>query len=91
MLEQYPQKVKYVFKHFPLRNHRFAKPAALASMAAKYVRELLMLRLNRFFQDRLPQLKPTAGYHGDARRYVTEIKPVMEQLGVSRSELVRSA
>ncbi|MHC4968719.1 MAG: hypothetical protein ACYTF4_08895 [Planctomycetota bacterium] len=66
-------------------------PVALASMAAKYVRELLMLRLNRFFQDRLPQLKPTAGYHGDARRYVTEIKPVMEQLGVSRSELVRSA
>jgi ribonuclease HII len=66
-------------------------PVALASMAAKYVRELLMLRLNRFFQHRLPQLKPTAGYHGDARRYVTEIKPVMEQLGVSRSELVRSA
>jgi len=66
-------------------------PVALASMAAKYVRELLMLRLNRFFQDRLPQLKPTAGYHGDARRYFTEIKPVMEQLGVSPSEMVRSA
>jgi ribonuclease HII len=66
-------------------------PAALASMTAKYVRELLMLRLNRFFRDRLPKLKPTAGYHGDARRYVTEIKPVMEKLGVSSSELVRSA
>ncbi|MHC4081932.1 MAG: hypothetical protein ACYS15_02080 [Planctomycetota bacterium] len=66
-------------------------PAALASMTAKYVRELLMLRLNRFFRDRLPQLKPTAGYHGDGRRYVTEIKPVMEKLGLSSSELVRSA
>jgi protein-disulfide isomerase len=34
VLEQYPKKVKYAFKHFPLRNHRFAMPAALASMAA---------------------------------------------------------
>jgi hypothetical protein len=60
-------------------------------MTAKYVRELLMLRLNRFFKDRLPELKPTAGYHGDARRYVTDIRPVIEKLGLSSSELVRSA
>jgi ribonuclease HII len=66
-------------------------PAALASMVAKYVRELLMLRLNRFFRGQLPQLRPTAGYHGDARRYITEIKPVMERLGLSSSELVRMA
>ncbi|MHC4220314.1 MAG: ribonuclease H family protein [Planctomycetota bacterium] len=66
-------------------------PIALASMTAKYVRELLMLRLNRFFRRALPQLRPTAGYHGDARRYVTEIKPVMEKLGLSSAELVRSA
>jgi ribonuclease HII len=66
-------------------------PVALASMTAKYVRELLMLRFNRFFKDRLPELKPTAGYHGDARRYVTDIRPVIEKLGLSSSELVRSA
>ena len=34
MLEQYPNEVKIVFKHFPLRSHKFAVPAALASMAA---------------------------------------------------------
>lgn len=34
LLEHYPQQVKIVFKHFPLRNHRFALPAALASLAA---------------------------------------------------------
>ncbi|MHC4415463.1 MAG: hypothetical protein ACYS0G_09285 [Planctomycetota bacterium] len=65
-------------------------PAALASMIAKYVRELLMLRLNRYFQSELPSLRPTAGYVQDARRYLVEIKPVMERLGVSQSRLVRT-
>jgi ribonuclease HII len=66
-------------------------PVALASMTAKYVRELLMLRLNRFFCDELPELKATAGYVQDARRYLTEIKPVMRRLKLSPSDLVRSA
>jgi protein-disulfide isomerase len=34
VLEQYPEKVKVVFKNFPLRNHKFAGPAAMAAMAA---------------------------------------------------------
>ena len=34
VLEQHPQQVKVVFKHFPLRNHKFAFKAAQASMAA---------------------------------------------------------
>jgi protein-disulfide isomerase len=34
VLEKYPQKVKLVFKNFPLRNHRFAQPAAAAALAA---------------------------------------------------------
>jgi ribonuclease HII len=66
-------------------------PVALASMAAKYVRELLMLRLNGFFRARLPDLRPTAGYYGDARRYVTEIKPLMRELRLAPAELVRRA
>ncbi len=64
-------------------------PVALASMLAKYVRELLMLRLNRFFRARIPQLKPTAGYFSDGRRYLTEIKPLMKRLHVTQSQLVR--
>ena len=64
-------------------------PVALASMVAKYVRELLMLRLNRFFREHLPDLKPTAGYYGDGRRYLTEIKPVMSRLKVPAEELIR--
>jgi protein-disulfide isomerase len=34
VLERYPEKVKVVFKNFPLRNHKFAGPAAMAAMAA---------------------------------------------------------
>ena len=34
MLKKYPDKVKLVFKHFPLRNHKYAKKAAAAALAA---------------------------------------------------------
>lgn len=34
LLEWYPGKVKLVIKHFPLRSHKFAKKAAMASLAA---------------------------------------------------------
>jgi protein-disulfide isomerase len=34
VLEKYPAEVKYVFKHFPLKSHSFARPAALAALAA---------------------------------------------------------
>ena len=34
VLEQYPDKVKVVFKHYPLRNHQYAFQAATAAMAA---------------------------------------------------------
>jgi ribonuclease HII len=65
-------------------------PTALASMTAKYVRELHMARLNRFFTARVPELKPTAGYVQDARRFVEEIEPVIDALGVARQTLIRS-
>jgi protein-disulfide isomerase len=34
VLETYPEKVKLVFKHFPLNSHKFALKAAIASHAA---------------------------------------------------------
>jgi protein-disulfide isomerase len=35
VVEQYPEDVKVVFKHFPLPNHKQAMPAARASIAAQ--------------------------------------------------------
>jgi len=65
-------------------------PVALASMLAKYTRELAMIRLNRFFCDQVPDLAPTAGYVADARRYLTEIEPVLRSFGIDRRKLARS-
>ena len=39
---------------------------ALASMAAKYLREVCMLQFNRYWAAQVPGLKPTAGYPTDA-------------------------
>ena len=35
VLEKYPNDVKIAFKNFPLRNHKFAMKAAIASLAAE--------------------------------------------------------
>lgn len=49
-------------------------PVALASMTAKLVRELAMARFNRSWASRLPELKPTAGYVTDARRWLADVR-----------------
>jgi protein-disulfide isomerase len=35
VLEKYPKQVKLVFKNYPLKKHRFARPAAIAAIAAR--------------------------------------------------------
>lgn len=65
-------------------------PVALASMVAKYTRELAMIRMNRHFQARMPELKATAGYVQDARRYLSEIEGVIRRESIDRSMLVRT-
>jgi hypothetical protein len=62
---------------------------ALASMHSKYLREVLMLEFNRFWQERMPDLKPTAGYPGDSRRFYRAIKPVVAQLGIDEYRVWR--
>jgi hypothetical protein len=65
-------------------------PVALASMTAKYTRELLMHRFNRYWRAHLPQLRPTAGYFGDGRRFLDDIEPIIDRLGIERSTLIRA-
>ncbi len=64
-------------------------PTAVASMTAKYLRELLMQRLNRFFRAERPALRPTAGYAADGKRFLREVTPVLERLGLPRTRLER--
>jgi len=49
-------------------------PVALASMSAKLCRERAMIRFNERWRRRAPQIRPTAGYGTDARRWIEEIR-----------------
>jgi hypothetical protein len=55
---------------------------ALASMFAKYIREVCMKQFNAFWAKHVPGIKPTAGYPLDAKRFYEEIRPAMESLGI---------
>lgn len=63
---------------------------ALASMLSKYLREMLMLEFNRFWQSQVPGLKATAGYPGDAERFYSAIRPSAQHLQVAEHCLWRS-
>ena len=58
--------------HFLAKGERLL-PTALASMLAKYLRELAMRPFNEFWQRHIPGLRPTAGYPEDARRWLKAI------------------
>jgi ribonuclease HII len=62
---------------------------ALASMTAKYVRELLMGELNQFWQQQVPGLRPTAGYPADAGRFLAAIRPAAQRLGIAEDAIWR--
>jgi ribonuclease HII len=62
---------------------------ALASMTSKYLREVLMLEFNRFWQEHVPDLRPTAGYPGDAARFLQAIRAALDKLGLREETLWR--
>ena len=75
--------------HFAKEGEDRCFPTALASMTAKYVRELHMRLFNRWWQQHLPDLKKTAGYPQDARRFLAEIEETRASLEISLGPLVR--
>ena len=64
-------------------------PVALASMISKYTRELMMARLQAWFGERLPDVKPTAGYARDAQRFWREVEPALPALAIDPQQLKR--
>ncbi len=65
-------------------------PAALASMASKYLRELAMQAWNQFWCARIEGLQPTAGYPQDARRFMQAIAPLQQELGIDAARIWRN-
>ncbi len=66
-------------------------PVALASMTAKYVRELSMAAFNDHWGERCPGLQPTAGYPVDARRWREEADRAVCAEGIPAGMLWRRA
>lgn len=65
-------------------------PVSLASMVAKYIRELLMACINHHFQGFCPDLTPTAGYWQDGQRFLKDLATKCSQVPIERDRLVRN-
>ncbi|MHC4839523.1 MAG: ribonuclease H family protein [Planctomycetota bacterium] len=65
-------------------------PIALASMVAKYTRELLMHLFNQWWAVHDADLKPTAGYYKDGKRWLHDTALLREALGVDAKMLIRN-
>lgn len=66
-------------------------PVAVASMTAKYVRELAMAAFNAHWETRQPGLRPTAGYPVDAARWRREAAAAVARAGIAWDDLWRRA
>jgi len=76
---------------------RLSLPVALASMYAKYVREVFMAQFNRWWvaraREALPALDPaaaiTAGYWNDYERWSRAVAPLLARLLLPPEEFIR--
>lgn len=66
-------------------------PVALASLTAKYMRELAMRAFNAFWSGRAPALQPTAGYPVDAGRWRKDAADVVAAAGCDWDAVWRRA
>lgn len=64
-------------------------PVALASMVAKYSREVCMEMFNRYWCAQQPGLKPTKGYVTDARRWLKETAALRDAMEFPDHLLIR--
>ncbi|MFH1883097.1 MAG: hypothetical protein ABIL62_10350 [Planctomycetota bacterium] len=75
--------------HFVVGADERFLPVSLASMVSKYMRELLVHNINRYFAGFHSDLKPTAGYWKDGLRFIEDLKTNIPQLQVDMEQLVR--
>jgi protein-disulfide isomerase len=84
VLEAYPKKVRLVFKQFPLNMHKFAQPAAMATIAARNqgkfwpLHDKLFANYDKLSEDRIRELAESVGL--DMARYDKDIaNPSVQQ------------
>lgn len=64
-------------------------PVSLASMVCKYLRELLVDMMNRYFTGFSAELKPTAGYWKDGLRFIEDLKTYVPHVQYDSNQLIR--
>jgi len=75
--------------HFAVGADERFLPVSLASMVSKYMRELLVQNINRYFAGFLSDLRPTAGYWKDGLRFIEDLKTKIPHLQINMDQLVR--
>ena len=99
VVHEHPQESAYVLEQgarrmtlrFPVAAESDHMPVAIASMIAKYSRELMMARFKAWFTQRRPDIAPTAGYGSDAKRFWQEVRPHLAGLKIDPGALRRQA
>jgi len=76
--------------HFATQADSKFLPVALASMVSKWIRELLMNELNRYFSRLCPDVKPTAGYWKDGQRFIADLHKTPIPDGFESAKLIRT-
>jgi ribonuclease HII len=76
--------------HFAIKADSRFLPVSLASMASKYVREVMMESINRYFLGFCPEIKPTAGYWQDGLRFIEDVESKLGHLEYDPEKLIRS-
>ena len=84
VMETYPTQVRVVFKHFPLSMHKFARQAAIASIAARnqgkfwQLHDQLFANYNQLNEEKIRELAASVGL--DMERFDKDIaNPALQQ------------
>lgn len=65
--------------HFQVKADAHHPEVGLASLVAKYVRELCMQSFNSYWRQRFPQLQTTSGYYRDAVSWLRQLPDEIKQ------------
>jgi ribonuclease HII len=76
--------------HFVIKADGRFLAVSLASMVSKYVRELLVENINRYFAGFDNGLKPTAGYWTDGLRFINDLKQNIPHVKYDSNQLIRT-
>ena len=75
---------------FVMGGDRMDPRISWGSILAKYLRELILRSFNRYFVARVSDLRPTAGYPEDARRFIAQVQATLgDGGGLERQAWIR--